>query len=285
MNFSLRSGRAEDATACGSICYQAFKHIAEQHNFPPDFPNPEVAVGLMSYMLAENSIYSVVAESEGRIVGSNFLWENGVIAGIGPITVEPELQNVSVGKKLMENVLQRTEERQFAGVRLVQTAYHNRSLSLYIKLGFNAQEPISVLQGPALNSTFPEYSVRLATEADVEACNGLCIKVHGHHRGQELLNAIKAGTATVAEHNGAITGYATQLGFFGHAVAETNNELKALIGASAAFSGPGILLPTRNSDLLRWCLRKGLRVVQPMTLMSKGLYNEPDGAFLPSVLF
>ncbi|MBD0351676.1 MAG: GNAT family N-acetyltransferase [Flavisolibacter sp.] len=285
MNFSLRSGRAEDATACGSICYQAFKHIAEQHNFPPDFPNPEVAVDIMSYMLSENSIYSVVAESEGRIVGSNFLWENGVIAGIGPITVEPALQNVSVGKKLMENVLQRTEERKFAGVRLVQTAYHNRSLSLYIKLGFNAQEPISVLQGPALNSTFPGYSVRLATEADVEACNILCIKVHGHHRGQELLNAIKAGTATVAEHNGAITGYATQLGFFGHAVAETNNELKALIGASAAFSGPGILLPTRNSDLLRWCLSNGLRVVQPMTLMSKGLYNQPYGAFLPSVLF
>ena len=29
----------------------------------------------------------------------------------------------------------------------------------------------------------------------------------------------------------------------------------------------------------------GLRVVQPMTLMSMGLYNEPKGAFLPSVLY
>jgi hypothetical protein len=28
-----------------------------------------------------------------------------------------------------------------------------------------------------------------------------------------------------------------------------------------------------------------LRVVQPMTLMSVGLYNEPRGAFMPSVLY
>ena len=75
------------------------------------------------------------------------------------------------------------------------------------------------------------------------------------------------------------------LGFFGHAVAKGNEDLKALIGAAPAFPGPGFLLPTRNSELLRWCLEKGLRVVQPMTLMSMGLYNEPDGAFLPSVVY
>lgn len=46
-----------------------------------------------------------------------------------------------------------------------------------------------------------------------------------------------------------------------------------------------IIVPTRNSDLFRWCLENGLRVVQPMTLMSSGLYNEPAGAYLPSVLF
>ena len=87
------------------------------------------------------------------------------------------------------------------------------------------------------------------------------------------------------EHDGRITGYATLVGFFGHAVGESNEDLKALIGAATAFPGPGFLLPTRNSDVLRWCLEKGLRVVQPMTLMSTGLYNEPAGAFLPSVVF
>jgi hypothetical protein len=75
------------------------------------------------------------------------------------------------------------------------------------------------------------------------------------------------------------------VGFFGHAAAETNDDMKALIAAAPEFPGPGFLLPTRNGDLMRWCLDEGLRVVQPMTLMSKGFYQEPKGAFLPSVLF
>jgi len=82
-----------------------------------------------------------------------------------------------------------------------------------------------------------------------------------------------------------ITGYATLVGFFEHAVGENNEDLKALIGASATFPGPGFLLLTRNSDLLRWCFGNGLRVVQPMTLMSTDLYNEPAGAFLPSIVY
>ena len=75
------------------------------------------------------------------------------------------------------------------------------------------------------------------------------------------------------------------VGFFGHAVGENNEDVKALIGTATAFPGPGFLLPTRNSDLLRWCLENGLRVVQPLTLMSTGLYNEPAGAFLPSIIY
>ena len=82
-----------------------------------------------------------------------------------------------------------------------------------------------------------------------------------------------------------MTAYTNLLGFFGYAVAETNGDLQALIAAAPAFAGPGILVPVRNGDLFRWCLEKNLRVVQPMTLMSVGLYNEPAGSFLPSVLY
>jgi GNAT superfamily N-acetyltransferase len=285
MNLVLRPGRAEDANVCGAICYQAFKAIADEHNFPPDFPDPETAVGIMNYIFSDNTIYSIVAEVNGQVVGSNFLWENTFIAGVGPITVDPKCQNSSAGRKLMEQVLQRAEELQLPGVRLVQAAYHNRSLSLYTKLGFNVQEPLSVIQGAALAISFPAYNVRPANEADLNTCNQLCFKVHGHDRSNELLGSIKTGMAYVVEHNGIISGYTTQIGFLGHTIAETNNGLKALIGASANFSGPGFLLPSRNSEVLRWCLSNGLRVIQPMTLMSKGLYNDPAGAFLPSVLY
>lgn len=285
MNINLRAGKPNDSGACGFICYEAFRRVADQHNFPPDFANPEVAAGLLSQLFSRSDIYSVVAEVDGRIAGSNFLWENGVIAGVGPITVDTAAQNVAVGKRLMEAVMQRAHERRFTGIRLVQAAYHNRSLSLYTKLGFDTREPLSTIQGPAIGLEIPGHAVRLANEGDLAACNKLCLRVHGHDRGPQLLDSVRQGTATVVEHHGRITGYATMVGFFGHAVGESNEDLKALIGAATEFPGPGFLLPTRNNDLLRWSLRNGLRVVQPMTLMSIGLYNEPDGVFLPSIIY
>jgi predicted N-acetyltransferase YhbS len=281
----LRPGTPDDAEKCGFICYEAFKTISEQHNFPPDFPSPEPAIGLLSMLLARNDVYSVVAEIGGNVAGSNFLWEQKHVAGIGPITVDPKVQNSTVGTRLMQAVLRRAEERGFASVRLVQAAFHSRSLALYTKLGFDTREPLSLMSGSTLNLKMPGHVVRAATENDRGACNALCLRVHGHDRDVEVADAINEGSASVVEQDGRITGYTTGVSFLGHTVAESNEDMKALIGAVTEFMGPGFLLPTRNSDLFRWCLEKGLRVVMPMTLMSKGLYNEPRGAFLPSVLY
>jgi predicted N-acetyltransferase YhbS len=286
MGLTIRRARPEDATACGPICYQAFKEIAEAHNFTPDIPSQEVATHVISTLIANNSFYGVVAELDGRIVGSNFLDERAnSISGIGPVTVDPAVQNQQVGRRLMNAVLRRSAEVGFAGVRLVQAGYHCRSLSLYSKLGFEIREHLSCLQGSALGLDLPGYAVRSAIESDVAACNGLCVRVHGHDRAGETEAAVWLGEAMVVERNGRITGYATQIGFFGHAVAETTDDLKGLIGAAKAFMGPGILVPSRNGELLRWCLGQGLRITQPLTLMTMGLYNEPAGAFLPSISY
>ena len=285
MNLTIRPGKPEDAKRCGEICYYAFKAIADAHNFPPDFPDTETTIGIMNFFLSAEGVYSLVAEDNGKIVGSNFLWENPFVGGVGPITVDPACQNGSVGRQLMEQVLDRAEDINLASVRLVQAAYHNRSLSLYTKLGFDVKEPLSVMQGAALNIRFPGYDVRPANEADLNSCNQLCYKIHGHERSGELAGALKAERLFVVEYNGMINGYTTQVGFLGHTIASTNTGLKALIGAATIFAGPGFLLPSRNAEVMRWCLQNGLRIVMPMTLMSKGLYNNPAGAFLPSVLY
>jgi predicted N-acetyltransferase YhbS len=285
MNMALRDATSADANACGRICYEAFKAIAEAHNFPPDFPNVEVAVGVLSAMLENPGFHGVVAERDGRIAGSNFLDERNPISGVGPITVDPQAQNEGIGRRLMLAVMERSERRGVAGIRLVQAGYHCRSLSLYTKLGFEVREHLSCMQGEPLKEKFAGYDVRPAIESDLEECNRLCLRVHGHHRGGELRDAIRHGVATVVVRAGRITGYATQIAFFAHAVAETNDDIKALIGAAASFDGPGFLVPSRNGDLMRWCLGKALRVTQPMTLMTIGLYNEPAWAYLPSVLY
>ena len=185
----------------------------------------------------------------------------------------------------MQDVLDRAAARGAPGVRLVQAAYHNRSLCLYTSLGFQTREPLSVMQGPRLDIVFPGYHVRPAHPADLAACNILCRDIHGFDRAAEVSDAIGQGSATVVEHLGEISGYATMVGFPGHAVARTNRDLMALIGVAPEFPGPGFLVPTRNQPVFAWCLASGLRLVMQMTLMTIGLYNEPAGAWLPSVWF
>ena len=285
MNISIRAARPEDAELCGPICFDAFNAISSAHNFPPDFPSRDVALGMFTALLSHPRVYAVVAEVDGKVVGSNMLWESGALSGVGPITVDPTVQNSSVGRQLMQAVLDRAKSRNHVGVRLVQAAYHNRSLALYTKLGFAVREPLSNIQGTPLRMEIAGYSVRPATGQDIEACDRVCLDIHGHHRREELSDAIQHGTATVVEHNGRISGYATLVGFFGHAVGYSNDDLKALIAAAPEFPGPGFLLPTRNTEVLRWCIDHGLKIVQPFSLMTMGLYNEPQGAFLSSILY
>ena len=282
---TIRRATPEDAPACGQICFEAFHKINTDHNFPPDVPVPEAGVGMLTQIFSTPGFYCLVAEADGRVIGSNCMDERDTIAGIGPITVDPKTQNRGAGRKLMDAVLDRARERNFVGVRLVQAAFHNRSLSLYTTLGFDVREPLSVFQGPAIKKSYDGFAVRKAAMSDLEQCNQVAIRVHGLHRGGDLAAAIQQGTATVVERHGRITGYASALAFSGHAVAETNADLQAIIAAAEAFGGPGMLVPSRNSELFRWCLANGLRVVEPMTLMSLGLYNEPKGAFLPSILY
>lgn len=127
--------------------------------------------------------------------------------------------------------------------------------------------------------------MRPARETDLEEYSRLCIRVHGHDRTGEMRDALRPGHAAVVERAGRITGYASAIAFFGHAVGETNDDVKALIAAAESFGGPGFFVPTRNGDLMRWCLSNGLRIAYPMTLMTMGLYNEPVGAWLPSVIY
>ncbi|MGA8430840.1 MAG: GNAT family N-acetyltransferase [Candidatus Sulfotelmatobacter sp.] len=282
---AVRKARPEDAPVCGRICYDAFTKISTEHGFPPDFPSADVATNVLSTMFSHPGFYCVVAESGGQILGSNCLDERSAIAGVGPITIDPQIQNKGVGRALMESALTRSTERGFPGARLLQAAFHNRSLSLYTKLGFDTREPLSTMQGPPIKAATPGYNMRPARMSDLEECNRLCRRVHGHDRGGELRDAIEQGTAQVAEREGRTAAYSTGIGFFGHTIGEGNADVQALIANADAFAGPGILVPTRNAALFRWCLENGLRVVQPMTLMTMGLYNEPAGAYLPSILY
>jgi len=281
MQVSLRPATAADAPVCGRICYEAFSAIAKARRFPVDWHSEEVAVNVIIARLAHRLSYGVVAEVDGRIVGSAFMKEHRPVGSIGPVTVAPRLQGSGIGRLMMEHLLDRTRALGLAGMRLVQAAYNTHSMALYTKLGFQSRELLACLHGdPIANRT---RGVRPGAADDMAACNRLCLCLHGYARLEELLDALRLRALTVAEREGQIRGYSTGAHFRGHTVAETNEDARALIAAAEDLPQPGLLMPARNGELLRWALENGLRITQSLTLMSFGFYQEPTGAFLPSI--
>jgi predicted N-acetyltransferase YhbS len=283
MDVTLRRAVPADTPECGRILYEAFATLADRHGFPRDFPSIEAATRSMGALVGNPGFHGIVAEVDGRVVGSSFLDERSTIHAIGPVSVDPTAQDHHVGRVLMVAMLERAKETGAPGVRLVQISYHNRSLSLYAKLGMDVRATFAAMCGDPLHVSFPGYAVRTATEADEAACNALCLRVHGHTRAGELRGPIAHGNAKVVERLGRITAYTTGVHYFGHSVAETNDDLQALIGAADDFGTPGLIVPLDNSELFRWCLDHGLRVFFVQNMMTLGLYQEPRGAYLPSV--
>jgi GNAT superfamily N-acetyltransferase len=264
--------------------YEAFRNIAEQHNFPPDFPHAEAATGLLRMMLGAPGFDAAVAEEGGEILGSIFFSSRSNVGGISVITVAPESQNRTVGRRLMLHGMESLAQLGHTRQQLVQAGYHNRSLCLYSKLGFIANDMLSAMTGNPIKAKIEGRTVRVAMESDTTDCNKLCRSIHGFDRSGEVAAAITAGTAQVVEVEGRITGYTSGVGFVGHGVGEVNDDLKALIASGDEFAGPGILIPTNNAELFGWCLDNGLKVVQQMILMDSAPTAPPNGAYWPSVL-
>ncbi|HSD46680.1 MAG TPA: GNAT family N-acetyltransferase [Pyrinomonadaceae bacterium] len=291
MTIQLRGMRAEDVEPCGRICYEAFRGIADRHNFRRDFPSPEMAIGLMQHLLENPAVFNVVAESEGEVIGSNHLQEHDAIAAVGPITVDPNAQAKGAGRMLMHAVIERGKTdaggKTRPGIRLLQDSFNMASLSLYASLGFDVREPVVLIEGAPKGEMPPEYEVRAMREDDHDACAELCRSVHGFDRLNELKHTPPAPHPFVALRNGRIIAYASAPQFWplNHGVAEREDDMRALLtGAANHCAEPlSVILPTRQATLFRWCLKNGMKAIKPMTLMSMGEYHEPRGCYLPSV--
>lgn len=281
----IRPAEDQDVPTCGKIMYEAFRDIAEQHNFPPDFPNAEAASGLLGMLMEAPKFDAFVAEEDGEPIASIFLSRRSPVGGISVLTVDPDAQDRGVGRSLMERGMAHLAEHGHTRQQLCQAAYHNRSLCLYAKLGFVAARSLSNMTYEPIEADLPGRTVRPATEDDADACNALCRRVHGFHRAGEVAGAIERGTALVVEDGDGISGYTTGVGFTGHGVGRSNDDLKALIASADDFAGPGILIPTANEELFRWCLENGLRLRQQFILMDTDPSDPPgQGVHWPAIL-
>jgi ribosomal protein S18 acetylase RimI-like enzyme len=287
MSIKLRPAAPADAGQIAPIIKAAFDGIADRHNFPHDFPNLEHAMSVANWCCGDPTVWGVIAEQNGKIIGSNFLHEGNEIAGVGPITIDPNAQASGVGRKLMEAVIERGLRA--PGIRLVQDAFNTVSMSLYTALGFDIKEPLVLIAGKIEGEAAAGCKVRRMEESDFADCDHLHRQIHGFSRLHDIGQNSQIFQSFVALRDDRIVAYASAPNFWqaNHAVAETEADLHAvLLGAANLTDQPlSFLLPTRQASLFRWCLSKKMRVVKPMSLMAMGAYEEPKGAFLPSVLY
>lgn len=288
MNIAIRPAVDSDADACGRICYEGFRAVNERYGFPPTFPSVEVATQRVGGFIRHPSIFGLVAEAgDRRIVGFNFLSERDPIRAVGPIVIDPAAQGSGIGRQLMEAVLERA--RGARGVRLLQDSFNVQSLSLYAALGFGAQEILVVLSGVPQSAPPSLCEIRSLTASDMAGCEMLHESIHGYSRANELRDALANGAPVVALRGGRVRAYmaAPTNWLANHGVAETDEDMQALLFGAARMAKQPIsfLIPIRRVSLFRWCLKRGLRAIKPMTLMTIGEYREPQGSYFPSVLY
>jgi hypothetical protein len=121
------------------------------------------------------------------------------------------------------------------------------------ELGMDVRASFAAMYGDPIRELLPGYIVRVATADDEAVCNALCMHVLGHTRAGEVEEAIDDRLARVVERLGRMTGYTTGVSYFAHSVAETSDDLRALIGAADDYGTPCFLVPLADGELLRWC--------------------------------
>jgi GNAT superfamily N-acetyltransferase len=270
----------------GRICFEAFKSIHDRHAFPRDFPDVELAIKVVGMLVERKDFYGVVALLDGKPVGSNFSSLMDEVSGIGPITVDPACQTRGIGRALMEGVVNYARRNNIDKIRLLQDSFNMASLSLYTSLGFDAKETVVLME--AAPASKADQTVRPITENDLAVIEGLSERIYKVSRINEVASAFVHGfPAFLRERDGRVTGYLLP-GFFGHGVAETEEDALALIGEAARRLPPDFarfFCPLREANFYRSAIKAGCRAIKVMNLMVIGPYEPPDDVWMPSILY
>jgi predicted N-acetyltransferase YhbS len=286
MAVDLVPARTEHISELGRICYEAFKDVSDKHHFPSDFQSVALGRMIIGMMTASEDVYGVAAMLDGQPAGSNFLLASDEVGGLGPITVEVSAQGNGIGRALMQNVIDHARDAGIERVRLLQDSFNMTSLALYASLGFDTKHPVALML-PA-PSEQPDESVRPVTEADLDAIEELSQRIYRVSRRNEVAANIRSPFRPfLRERAGRVVGYYS-LGIAGHGVAETEDDLLALVREAARQTPPDfhrILCPLTEGSLYRRFLQAGFRNIKVMNLMGIGPYDEPEGVWVPSVLY
>ena len=291
MTASLTAVLPDQADEVGQMVYEAFRDIAERHNFEPVFPTPELAQLIVRLLAQTEGYESYLLEEDGKPAACNFGDERDDVIGVGPVAVAVDRQGRGHGRCVMEALLDHGEEGGFTSVRLLQSAYNIQSFSLYHKLGFEVRDLAAVLRGRPPQDATPTDSVREYAPADLDACDAIHRDVLGIGRRSDIAFMANFAPPVVVEREGRVEGYLTRFPgeelFVTHGAARDERALRDLIIGTAQADPATIrvTVPTANARTLRWAMGSGFQLMELLSYMVRGDYQQPMGAWVPAPFY
>jgi GNAT superfamily N-acetyltransferase len=210
----------------------------------------------------------MVADEDGRIVGTGVGTTNGPAGWIGTIFIEPAWRGQGLGRAITQAIIDRLESAGCRTLVLVATAEGRR---LYERMGFEVQTRYRILEATGLPSPGgvtterPGGSVRAFRAEDLDAMLAIDRDGTGEDRAHVLRRLATPETARVATGpDGAIEGFVIRAPWGGGAtVARTIGAAQDLIVARRLTAGPGgrvrVGLLEENADGLARLAELGFR--------------------------
>ena len=285
MALELIPATEENIPVLSRICHEAFSALHDRCGVERDIPDATVGEMIISQVVKRPDYRGVVAVLDGQVVGSNFLFRSDEVAGVGPITVDPSVQSRGIGRILMQWAVDEARRMDIRQTRLFQEALNTTSLPLYTELGFDWRDGAALMQAKPAGEE-PDASVRPITAADLPAVESVSQAAYGFSRAGDAAQLIEWQVpGFVREREGRIVGYLFST-LFGHAGAETDEDLLAMAGEAARHLPPPLakyICPMGRPGLFRKALAAGHRHLKLLSYMSLGEYVAPTGPHFPSI--
>jgi predicted N-acetyltransferase YhbS len=195
-------------------------------------PAAEVMVGggwgdrrrFLRFALEDPAMVPLVAEIEGKVVGTGVATVNGAVGWVGLIFVDEGLRGRGIGTALTEAVM---AELAAAGCSSFVLLASPLGRPIYERLGFTAEMDYRVIAAPGLGRARPVSGgtrptlarLRPYTSADLPAITDLDRAATGEDRRHLLLAVVDPASTVVAiGPDGRIVGYEARASWGGHPV-------------------------------------------------------------------
>mgnify|MGYP001377298816 CR=1 FL=1 len=284
MSVEIIPVRSEHVPELAAICFEAFGRLQDRHGVERDFDSVHTAEMVVGLFAGRPDFAGFAAARHGKLLGSNFISFSDPVAGVGPITVHPDVQAAGVGRALMQAVLEEARRRGVSMVRLQQEAINTTSLSLYTKLGFDWRDACALIRPAAADRDDPR--ITQVTHEDLPEIDRLSTRLYHHTRRGEVEGFPRIGLpGVIMRRDGRVVGYYFA-SFIGHGFAESAADLAAMIGQCTRHAPPHfhkVLVPLSQHELHRALLAGGGRTIKLFNYMTVGEYRPPVGAWVPSI--